>query len=207
MARPELQQTGPPTGEGWLPDVFAGEDDAVLVARAKADPASFAPLYRRYVTAVYRYCYHRLGSAEAAEDATSDVFLKALAALPRRRDDQSFRSWLFAIAHNVVADSYRARRPSEPLDPTAELVDAAPTPEDLALAAEGDRAVRTLLTRLAPDQARVLELRLAGLTGPEVARALGRTHAAVKIAQVRGYARLRKLLGAASRSEARDGDR
>lgn len=207
MARPGLQQTGPPTAESWIPDAFAGDDDTVLVARAKADPASFALLYRRYVTAVYRYCYHRLGSAEAAEDATSDVFLKALAGLRRHRDDQSFRSWLFAIAHNVVTDSYRARRPSEPLDPAAEIVDGAPTPEDLALEAEGDRAVRTLLTQLAPDQARVLELRLAGLTGPEVARALGRSHAAVKIAQVRGYARLRKLLGAASRSEARDGDR
>jgi RNA polymerase sigma factor (sigma-70 family) len=133
--------------------------------------------------------------------------LKALVALPRHRDDQSFRSWLFAIAHNVVTDSYRARRSSEPLDPAAEIVDAAPSPEDLALTAEGDRAVQALLTQLAPDQARVLELRLAGLTGPEVARVLGRTHAAVKIAQVRGYARLRKLLGATSRTEVRDGDR
>ena len=207
MPRPGVQQTGPPTTGVWFPDALAIDDEATLVARAKTDRASFAPLYHRYVIVIYRYCYHRLGSAEAAEDATSEVFLKALVALQRHRDDQSFRSWLFAIAHNVVTDSYRARRPSEPLDLTEDVVDAAPTPEDLALVAEGDRAVQVLLTRIAPDQARVLELRLAGLTGPEVARVLGRTHGAVKIAQVRGYARLRKLLGAKSRTEVRDGDR
>lgn len=207
MPRPGFQQTGPPTAEAWPPGPFATDHDAAMVARAKLDPASFALRYRRYVTAVYRYCYHRLGTAEAAEDATSGVFLKAPVALPRHRDDQSFRSWLFASAHNVVTDSYRARRPSEPLDSAPDVVAAAPSPEDLALAAEGDRAVQALLTQLAPDQARVLELRLAGLTGPEVARVLGRTHAAVKIAQVRGYARLCKLLGAGSRTEVRDGDR
>src|SRR5215204_273077 len=84
------------------------EDDATLVAQAKRDRQAFALLYRRYVETVYRYCYRRLGSQEEAEDATSQIFTRALAALPRL-GDQPFRAWLFTIAHNVVADVYRDR--------------------------------------------------------------------------------------------------
>ncbi len=48
---------------------------------------------------------------------------------------------------------------------------------------------------LVPRQARILELRLAGLTGPEIVEVLGCSLAAVKIGQVRGYARLREIVG------------
>ena len=85
-----------------------GDDD--LVAAAKRDPDAFVALYRRYAPTVYGYCYNRLGSREQAEDATSQIFLKALTALPAQRDDLAFRGWLFAIAHNVVTDAHRARR-------------------------------------------------------------------------------------------------
>ena len=206
MPLPGFPKTGPLAPAAWFPETGETElSDAVLVARAKVDPQSFALLYRRYVTAIYRYCYHRLGNVELAEDATSDVFLKALAALPKHRDDQSFRSWLFAIAHNVVIDGYRARR-QEPLDPTSDFTDPASSPEDLSLAAEGDRAVRALLAQLTPDQARVMELRLAGMTGAEVARTLGRSLGSVKIAQFRACSRLRQLMGTGHISEVRDGN-
>jgi RNA polymerase sigma-70 factor (ECF subfamily) len=59
--------------------VDTGADDAVLVAAARANPEVFKLLYRRYVNAVYRDCYVRLGRPEAAEDVTSEEFLQALA--------------------------------------------------------------------------------------------------------------------------------
>jgi DNA-directed RNA polymerase specialized sigma24 family protein len=40
-----------------------------------------------------------------------------------------------------------------------------------------------------------VELRLAGLTGPEVAAALGRSHESVRTTQRRALAQLRSLLG------------
>ena len=39
-------------------------------------------------------------------------FLRALAALPSYRAG-SFRSWLFTIAHNVITDALRRRRPGK----------------------------------------------------------------------------------------------
>ena len=186
----------------------AGDDgDAELVARAKGDPQAFAALYRRYVDAVYRYCAHRLGGRQAAEDATSEIFVKAFTGIRTCRDDRSFRSWLFAIAHHVVTDSYRARRPDEQIEAAADVFDPAPNPEDAAVVAEGERSVHALLARLVPKQARILELRLAGLTGPEIAQVLGCSLAAVKIGQVRGYARLREIVDEPGRGGGRHGAR
>ena len=73
--------------------------DSELVAAARVDPHAFTLLYQRYVNTVHRYCYRRLGTREAAEDATSQIFMKVLASLPSCRNT-SFRPWLFAIAHN-----------------------------------------------------------------------------------------------------------
>jgi RNA polymerase sigma-70 factor (ECF subfamily) len=185
------------------PPVIDPGSDAELVARAKGDATAFAALYRRYVDAVYRYCYHRLGARMAAEDATSEIFIKAFTGSRGCRNERSFRSWLFAIAHNTVTDSYRGRHIDEPIESAASLLDSAPGPEDRAVAAEGERSVQALLVNLTPQQARIIELRLAGLTGPEIAQVLGCSLASVKIGQVRGYGRLREVLGESAREGGR----
>jgi RNA polymerase sigma-70 factor (ECF subfamily) len=181
----------PSTGPGIA---AAHVDEAVLVGLAKRDPHAFAPLYQRYVDPVYRYCYRRLSDPEAAADATSQVFAKALIGLAGCRET-AFRSWLFAIAHNVLIDAYRARRPEAPLEAAAEVIDAGPTPEEAALAADDRRTIVLLLDRLTPDQRQVVELRLAGLNAEEIATALGRSRGSVDTAQCRALARLRTLLG------------
>jgi RNA polymerase sigma-70 factor (ECF subfamily) len=73
--------------------------------------------------------------------------------------------------------------------------DDAPAPEELAIAAEERRSVRALLAQLPEHQRRVVELRLAGLTGAEIAQVLGRSRANVDVTQCRAVARLRDLLG------------
>jgi RNA polymerase sigma-70 factor (ECF subfamily) len=166
--------------------------DRAQPAPAPVDPDAFAALYRVYLAPIYRYCFRRLASVEDAEDATSLVFAKALVTFSCRRDAGAARAWLFAIAHNVVVDRYRARRPTLALAAAADVADDAPSPEAASLDAD---TVRSLLARLPADQARILELRLAGLTGPEIAAVLGKSPAAVKVAQFRAYARLRELLG------------
>lgn len=176
-------------------------DDEALVARAQADPGAFAPLYRRYAEPIYGYCYRRLGTRELAEDATSQVFTKALAALPRYRGEAGgFRPWIFTIAHHVVADIYRRRRPTAPLDDAWQLADSGRSPEDEVIAADDARNVRRLLSQLTPDQRDVVELRLNGLTGVEIAEVLGKRPGSVRAAQFRAYQRLRELLTEGERS-------
>jgi RNA polymerase sigma-70 factor, ECF subfamily len=170
----------------------AHTDEATEVARAKRDRQAFALLYLRYFDRVYAYCYRRLGTADEAADATSLVFARALAALPSCRED-AFRSWLFAIAHNVLADQYRSRRLDRPLDDALELADRGPSPEDAAIADEARAIVTRLLSELPADQRNVLELRLAGLTSKEIGDVLGKQANAVDQAQFRAMTRLRVL--------------
>ncbi|MGH2560878.1 MAG: RNA polymerase sigma factor [Thermomicrobiales bacterium] len=188
----------------------AGEsgDEAELVAQAQSDPRAFAPLYARYFRPVYRYCLRSLGDEEAAADTTAQDFARALAALPRYRDG-SFRSWLFAIAHNAIVDATRRRRPSAPLDAATTVPDPSASPEEQALSAEDRRSIKVLLGQLSPDQRQVVELRLAGLTGQEIADALGRSLPAVKSTQFRAYTRLRRLIAFADdgRTETTDASR
>jgi RNA polymerase sigma-70 factor (ECF subfamily) len=173
----------------------AGAGELALVAQAKRERAAFAPLYRLYFDPIYRFCFRRLGNHDAAEDAAALIFAKALTALPAFREGQgTFRAWLFTIAYHVVADEFRGRQPIEPLDAAQAVTDPAPSPEETVLADEERGRLADMLARLPEDQRRVLELRRAGLSGAEIAQALGRSHAAIKMLQSRAVARLRLLL-------------
>jgi RNA polymerase sigma-70 factor, ECF subfamily len=177
--------------------VADGPPDAVLVAHARADRDSFAALYDRYFDAIYRYCFVRLGSAERAEDAAHQVFVRALEAVDRYREVGRFRSRLFTIAHNVVASELLAGSPGASAERMNYVVDPAAGPEADALAAAELHALRAALARLPADQRQAIELRLAGLTGREIAQELGRSHEAIKMLQHRALAHLRATLAAA----------
>src|SRR5688572_21893459 len=127
-------------GPGQADNPVTTIDEALLVARAKHDREAFAPLYLTYFDRVYAYSYRRLGNPDEAADATSSIFSRALAALPSCRDD-GFRSWLFAIAHNVLIDLYRSRQEANPLDAALAVHDRAPLPEEAAIARETTRTV------------------------------------------------------------------
>jgi RNA polymerase sigma-70 factor (ECF subfamily) len=167
-----------------------------LVARAKRDPQAFAALYNLYLSPIHRHCYRRLGNREAAEDATSQVFTKVLAALPRFDERAgSFRGWLFTIAEHVLIDYYRATRGHHALEEADFVVDDSPSPEELAVRADTERGLRKAVAQLPDRQRQVVELRLAGLTGPEIGRVLGCRAKTVDVAQFRAVAKLRTLLG------------
>lgn len=174
--------------------------DLALVAAARQDPAAFGAIFDRYFDDVFRYCYYRIDDWHEAEDAASQVFLAALASLHRfeRTDNEdSFRSWLFGIARNVVSKSWRfaERHPSTPLDQAAMLPDEGSAIEERVLNAELSRQLHEVMTNLTPDQRELLELRLAGLSAVEIASVLGRSQESVRKAQSRAVMTLRELLG------------
>ena len=173
------------------------------VAAAKRDPAAFAPLYERYVDAIYRYAYRRVGSHAEAEDVTAQTFQQALAALPNFEwRGVPFGAWLYRIAGHVIVQ--RGRRSSRELvvedlrvhldrGDRADDEDPARLFEARAEAGELVAAVR----RLPRDQQRVLVLKFArGLSNREIGAALGRSEGAVKQLTHRAVHTLRGLLAA-----------
>ncbi len=131
-----------------LAPVSDERSDEALVLLALRDPAHFALLYRRYAVGTYRYCDRCLGNREDAEEATQTVFLRALASLGTCRHPEAFRSWLFAIAHNVIVSTRMAKRPAVALDLAEMVHDAGSSPEDLAIAAIERRDITRLLAQL-----------------------------------------------------------
>ena len=172
-------------------------DEELVGWAQRGQGEAFGVLYDRYLTRVYGYCYRLLGEREAAQDANSIVFTKALTALPGFRvgtGSGSFRGGLFAIAHNVIADELRARRGTEQLETAEWRLDPLPSPEEIAIAASERQAVLALLPRLSADQRDVVVLRLSGLTAVEIGEALGRPRNAIDGIHHRALRRLRELV-------------
>jgi RNA polymerase sigma-70 factor (ECF subfamily) len=192
------------TSEDVTPEA-AANDDLADVAAAQHDLQAFAPLYLRYKPTVYHYCLRRLSNPEAAADATSLVFTRAVAALPRFRPDprragSTFRSWLFTIAHNVIVDEHRRTRPTVSIDqqhddnPTFQLTSNHLTPEAHVVHLDDTERVARWLDHLPERQRAIVELRLAGLSGEEIAGTMGMSLSAIKSAQFRAYATLRSII-------------
>jgi RNA polymerase sigma-70 factor (ECF subfamily) len=175
------------------PLAIAAEPDSVLAARAPHDPAAFAELYTRYVDRIDQYCRIRLRDDHLAEDVTSQVFLKALEGLRRRRID-NVGAWLFTIAHNEVVNRYRHSGRDTTIERVGPLASPERSPEDLAIVQSEADALLRLLPRLGADQQRVIELRLAGLTTRDIQQVLGRSQSWIDTTQHRALRRLRALL-------------
>ena len=95
---------------------------------------------------------------------------------------------------------------TSPLEAALEIVDPGLTPEETATATLERHTVLEAVGRLPDDQRTAIELRLAGLSGPEVAAVMGRSHDAVKKLQLRALARLRAdLMTSADAQEVRRG--
>lgn len=162
----------------------AGRDEGMLIRAAQADPAAFGVLYQRYLGPVYWYLRARTNSTEDADDLTQQVFLQALAALPRYRErGVPFAAWLFRIARNVATTfRYRQRRTvSWQAVPYVRTPCADQDPEAQALRHETLGQLGDLLAALDPEKRELLTLRFAAeLTAREIAAVVGKSEAAVK---------------------------
>lgn len=172
-------------------------NESAIIAAARRDPAEFAPLYEQHAPDIYRYCYVRLGLREAADDLTARVFIRAIERLHQYnpKPGATFRSWLFAIARNMLADDWRRRRDIRLLPDQVDMThDDYPGPEAVAVhRSEMDR-LRAALEDLPDRQREIIELRMVGFRTSEIAETLGISLAAVKSAQSRAYRSLRTYL-------------
>lgn len=86
-----------------------GPSDAALLGDRLDPPESFSAFYRRHVRSVLAFCAKQGLSAHDAADHTSEIFVAAMSS--RYRFDPSMGEsavpWLYAIASNVLAGSYR----------------------------------------------------------------------------------------------------
>ena len=174
------------------------QDDAALAVRAtKGETAAFGLLYDRHVAAIYRYVYYRVRDDAEAEDLTSDVFMRALKAMPRYEPRQAFLAWLYRIARNAVID--RARRGNRQVSFEDALehpnADQILDPDDQLLATSDNATLRGALAQLTPLQQEVIVLRyLEGYSTHEIANIVGKREGTVRGIQFRAIGALRQLI-------------
>lgn len=169
-------------------------------APSAEDQDAFARLYEAYADRVYRYLLSRTGRPVDAEELTSRTFLNALSSLDTYRGGgANFGSWLMSIAHNLLANWYRAkgRRPSTAtLDDALEVPADTPGPESSLETSEQIRRVREAVRSLPPDRQRLLALKyVEGCTNAEIGRRMGRTEGAIKALHHRTLGQLQEALG------------
>lgn len=143
--------------------LLAGNDDAVRT------------LYARYARPVFTLGLRLLGSPEAAEELTQDVFLaawrKAAHFDPARG---RLSTWLMTIAHNLAVD--RLRRETGVRRPHLVLVDEVPEVvggEEDEHVLERDAAVRALASLSEAERRLLARAYFGGLTAREIAEADG----------------------------------
>lgn len=147
-------------------------------------------LFREYHQPLVRYLTRRLGDRDWAEEVAQETFLRAV----KQESIVSERSWLFAVATNLVRDEarkdIRRRRRLELLREQAradEVVE--PEPLDIERAQEAALA-RKALDQLTERDREALLMREEGLDYTEIASALDLSIASVGTTLSRARRRL-----------------
>jgi RNA polymerase sigma-70 factor, ECF subfamily len=158
---------------------LSAREEQQLVSRfLLGDEEAIRQVYQRFARPVYTLGLRLLGSAEAAEELTQDVFLTAWRKAARFDAARGrLSTWLMAIAHNLAVD--RLRREHGVTRPHLVFVDEMPEREQAAgsgtIEAVIDRDVASRAMESLSEAERTL-LSLAyfkGMTAREIAEADG----------------------------------
>lgn len=157
-------------------------------------------LFRTYHAPLVRYLTRRLGDRDLAEELAQETFVRAM----RHGPVASERSWLFAVATNLVRDEARRdsrqRRHLELL--RAEQVEQFEAPEPTSLERLQEAAMaRRAVNALAEKDRVALLMKEEGLDYHEIAAALGLSVGSVGTTLSRARRRLVEVYEALQREQ------
>ena len=147
--------------------------------------------YEEHGGSLYAFAVNSLRDRALAEDCVQEVFVRAWRARDRHDSERgSVRTWLFAIARNVVIDAHRARA-HRPPPVEVELLDQRPDLRDDVAAALARMLLTEALARLSPEHRQVIvAVHVNGGGYAEVSRTTG---VKVETLRTRMYYALRAL--------------
>ena len=180
-------------------------EERELVRQAQKSPDAFAQLYDQYYPRIFGYVLRRSANLEAAQDITSETFLKALGKLWQFRwRSVSFSSWLYKIATNEINQYFRKAEykksisleelqeqgfePVSPHDPESELIEA----EEKLAQHQEFLEIQNKITRLPDKYQEVIALRFFERKQiNEIAEILGKREGTIKSLLHRAVEKLR----------------
>jgi RNA polymerase sigma-70 factor (ECF subfamily) len=173
-----------------------GDESALITRAQRGDKIAIGMLYSNHVQAIYKYVRYRVDTDGLAEDITSEVFLRMVRQLPRYTyTGAPFSAWLYRIAANCITDAFRGQYAHVVEELPDEVADDQPDPLDTLTLAEDHDQLRQALQTLSPDYQNILILRFMNdVSHAEVAAAMDRTEAAVRVLQHRALKALADAL-------------
>ncbi len=139
-----------------------------------------------------KFIRKRVPDDESAEDILQDVFLKIHIHIADLRQREKLQSWVYQVTRNAIADYYRAKPPTSPLDfpelPTVEF------PEESAEAALASSMTEMLACLPEPDRQALLLTDYQGMKQRELAEQFGLSLSGAKSRVQRARERLKQTL-------------
>jgi RNA polymerase sigma-70 factor (ECF subfamily) len=182
-----------------------GSEQELMIQLVAGDEGAIRALYSRFGRSVYTLGLRLLGSREAAEELTQDVFVMAWRKGSRYDPARGrLSTWLMTIAHNMAVDRLRHDRGTG--RPTVivldELTEPAVVDEEEALIER--ETARRALALLSPAERDLLSRSyFGGLTAREIAEADGIPLGTVKTRLRTALIKLRRLEAEHARMVAR----
>jgi RNA polymerase sigma-70 factor (ECF subfamily) len=193
-------------------------DEALIESfRNTKDSSHFKSLVRRYQNRIYSAAYRILGNTEEAEEVVQETYIKVHHNLAKFRQESSFGSWIFKIAHNICIDILRSRRrnlggvqllsfdPQSSFDSeestetsssvVSQVADEAPCPSAMLDMNEQSEIIEASLKELPENQRTVVVLHdIEGFSYQEISDIVGANLGTVRSRLHYGRLRLRQLL-------------
>ncbi|MDK7148386.1 RNA polymerase sigma factor ShbA [Corynebacterium kroppenstedtii] len=177
-----------------------GAINGLVATAARGDRDALQKIMDYIHPKVVVYCRHRLSddSFPGPEDTAQEICMAVLKSIDRFVDRGTpFMSYVYGIASHKVKDGYRSmgRDRSQPTDEIPEAIHDVAGPEELAIQSDGRNKLLRLLDILGERPREIIILRvLEGYTSEETAKIIGSTPNAVRVAQFRAIAKLKKAM-------------
>ena len=160
--------------------------------------SGFTALYEEHMAYVFRYINYRIGNRNEAEDLTSVVFEKALAAFHRYDSNKAApQTWLLTIARNTVTDHLRksSKMKNMPLDNALGIESADPSPPEETERSEEYQQLQFCLAALPQREQEIISLKFGGeLNNRQIASVVGLSENNVGTILFRAICKLRNCL-------------
>jgi len=171
--------------------VFEKTDEQLIAKALKGSKPAWLKLLKRYEKPIYHYGMRMTGKNEDALDLMQEVFISVFRNLASYRNEGSFKSWLFRIAHFRCIEFYRRKKPMQGLDDTPEMVSDEISAADSIHISQENRQLVNAMQQLPMSQKSVVELKFFGqFTFDEIAEQTG---ISANTAKSRLYGALEKL--------------
>ncbi|OBG41452.1 RNA polymerase sigma factor [Mycobacterium sp. E3198] len=157
-----------------LPKSRIVSDTDLARAAAAGDRAALAAIYNRYASPLNAYCLGLMRDRHAASDCVQEVFCIATTELPKLRNADKLRPWLYAIARRSALRALSERRREAAFAELPDHVATGPGPFTLTAQKELRQLIAQAAGGLSERDRHVLDLAYRrGVTGTELAQRLG----------------------------------